>query len=91
MRAVIQFYNNPSCELGSAGFQASVREWSAGLAAGGMATKPRMYVGAPGYGEAGPAAFASLGGAGGIKGVVESVWGLLGGGGGELGGVMFWE
>jgi chitinase len=29
----VQFYNNPSCEIGSSGFEASVKQWSTALQA----------------------------------------------------------
>jgi hypothetical protein len=30
----VQFYNNPSCEIGTAGFQDSVKTWSTALGQG---------------------------------------------------------
>ncbi|TVY22302.1 Endochitinase [Lachnellula hyalina] len=50
----VQFYNNPSCELGSPGFEASVRQWSDALSKGG--SKAKLYLGAPAWAQAGPTA-----------------------------------
>lgn len=44
----VQFYNNPSCELGSSGFDASVRQWSSVLMQAGP---PALAVTGPGLGE----------------------------------------
>ncbi|TVY49745.1 Endochitinase, partial [Lachnellula occidentalis] len=47
----VQFYNNPSCEIGSLGFAASVKQWSDALSKGG--SKARLYLGAPAWKQAG--------------------------------------
>ena len=39
----VQFYNNPSCEIGSAGFETSVGQWSSALSQGGGGG-PRMFM-----------------------------------------------
>lgn len=50
----VQFYNNPSCNLDSAGFQESFRRWSSLLGEGtANALRPRLYVGAAGFEGAG--------------------------------------
>lgn len=50
----VQFYNNPSCNLDSDGFQASFAAWSANLS-GSSSTpgKPRVYIGAGAFEAAG--------------------------------------
>lgn len=89
----VQFYNNPSCNLNSPGFLASLQAWSDDLSATGSplfidtgngVTSPRLYVGAPSF----PAA-----GSGWVGG--ELFVSLLGGaralGLKNLGGVMLWD
>lgn len=50
----VQFYNNPGCNLDSAGFQESFRRWSSLLGEGtANAPRPRLYVGAAGFEGAG--------------------------------------
>ena len=85
----VQFYNNPHCELGSAGFSASVQNWSSALQESTLPTKPKLYIGAPAWALAGSTAYSGMGRAEGIKKVVEEVKGMNGVG--NLGGVMFWE
>ncbi|KAK5695939.1 hypothetical protein LTR97_008359 [Elasticomyces elasticus] len=41
----VQFYNNPSCNLNSTGFEASFKAWSKLLANGAGKHKPRLYIG----------------------------------------------
>ncbi|KAK0302697.1 hypothetical protein LTR01_008612, partial [Friedmanniomyces endolithicus] len=41
----VQFYNNPSCNINSPGFQASVQAWSKLLANSTAEPKPRLYIG----------------------------------------------
>ncbi|KAK4895334.1 hypothetical protein LTR27_006677 [Elasticomyces elasticus] len=41
----VQFYNNPSCNLNSTGFEASFKAWSNLLANGTGRHKPRLYIG----------------------------------------------
>lgn len=84
----VQFYNNPSCEIGSSAFVNSILTWSAALQNSKLATKTRLYIGTPGWSAAGPTAYASLGGAQGIAGVVQTAAHL---GLQNLGGAMFWD
>lgn len=50
----VQFYNNPSCNLGSDGFQSSFSAWSANLSAvSSTPGTPRLYVGAGAFQGAG--------------------------------------
>lgn len=42
----VQFYNNPSCNIGSPGFVDSFKAWSSDLSANGAG--PKLYIGAPG-------------------------------------------
>lgn len=52
----VQFYNNPSCNLDSAGFQASFAAWSRSLPQGFTSTTggpPRLYIGAGAWSGAG--------------------------------------
>ncbi|KAG0652566.1 Chitinase 3 [Hyphodiscus hymeniophilus] len=84
----VQFYNNPSCQIGSAGFVASLQQWSTALLASELPVKPKLYFGAPAFSDAGPVAYEAIGNAEGMQGVVESVVGL---GLSNFGGVMFWD
>lgn len=84
----VQFYNNPPCEIGSAGFDASVQQWDTFLGTSSSATKPRLYVGAPAFSAAGSTAYASIGGPQGMETVAQNVEQM---GVSNLGGVMFWE
>lgn len=50
----IQFYNNPSCNLDSSGFQDSFAAWSVNLSGSGMYEgSPRIYIGAGAFDGAG--------------------------------------
>ncbi|KAG9236241.1 glycoside hydrolase superfamily [Amylocarpus encephaloides] len=49
----MQFYNNPSCEIGSSGFLSSLSTWSSAISSG----RGMLYVGAPGWVEAGMSAY----------------------------------
>ncbi|TVY35680.1 Endochitinase, partial [Lachnellula subtilissima] len=69
----VQFYNNPSCELGSPGFEASVKQWSDALSKGG--SKAKLYLGAPAWAQAGPTAYKTIGSAGRMRDVVGGVVG----------------
>jgi chitinase len=84
----VQFYNNPPCEIGSAGFDASIKQWSAALEASTLVSKPRLYVGAPAFSEAGVSAYAHIGNAEGMMGIANSVEKM---GLNNFGGVMFWD
>ncbi|KAK5121299.1 hypothetical protein LTR85_005465 [Meristemomyces frigidus] len=48
----VQFYNNPSCNLNSTGFQASFKAWSKQLL-NAEGKSPQLYIGAPGFAGAG--------------------------------------
>ncbi|KAF8858891.1 glycoside hydrolase [Acephala macrosclerotiorum] len=85
----VQFYNNPSCEIGSSGFQSSIEQWSQALDASTLNTKTKLYLGAPGWSAAGPTAYENgIGSPKAMKGVVEGVEGMRLG---NFGGVMFWD
>lgn len=49
----VQFYNNPSCNLDTPGFQQSFKAWSDLLASGTQVRGPRLYIGAAGFEGAG--------------------------------------
>lgn len=49
----VQFYNNPSCNLDTPGFQQSFKAWSELLASGMQVRGPRLYIGAAGFEGAG--------------------------------------
>jgi chitinase len=84
----VQFYNNVPCEIGSHGFNDSVRQWSSALEASTLNTKPRLYVGAPAWSAAGPTAYQHIGTPQGIQAVASQIeeMGLS-----NFGGVMFWD
>lgn len=84
----VQFYNNAPCEIGSAGFAASVNTWSRALLNSTTAVTPRLYVGAPAFAAGGESAYAKIGSAEGMLGIANSVerMGLP-----NFGGVMFWD
>ncbi|CZS96113.1 uncharacterized protein RAG0_05555 [Rhynchosporium agropyri] len=84
----VQFYNNPPCEIGSSGFAASVDQWSSALEASTLATKPRLYIGAPAFPEAGQSAYAKIGNAEGMKSIATEVKDMNVP---NLGGIMFWD
>jgi chitinase len=84
----VQFYNNPSCNLGTSGFLPSLQAWSQDVSkystwnsVGNGFTGPRLLIGAPG-------------GAGGYvgqdawRGILQQVKALRLG---NLGGAMFWD
>ena len=89
----VQFYNNPSCSLGTTGFISSLQSWSSDVAnygafhnVGNGVSAPRLLIGAP----ADPAA-ATAGGC-----VDQSMWRTLlqqvkGLGLSNLGGAMYWD
>lgn len=86
----VQFYNNPPCEIGSAGFAASVSQWSSFLETSTLATKPRLYVGAPAWSAAGPTAYANIiastGNSEGIEPIAKNLTTVS-----NLGGMSFWD
>lgn len=49
----VQFYNNPSCNIDTPGFQQSFKAWSDLLASGTQLRGPRLYIGAAGFEGAG--------------------------------------
>jgi chitinase len=82
----VQFYNNPSCQIGSSGFEARLQQWSKAIAATSANTK--MFLGAPAFLAAGPGAYVAIGGPQGMIGVAEQLNSL------KLtnsGGIMFWD
>lgn len=84
----VQFYNNPPCEVGSSGFEASINQWSSALEASTLTAKPRLYIGAPAFAQAGPSAYANIGSPEGMKGVAAGVKELSVP---NMGGFMFWD
>lgn len=84
----VQFYNNPQCEIGSTGFDASLKQWSTALSLAPTSIKPQLYLGAPAFSQAGPTAYDAIGSAKGIVPVVKQVKGL---GLSNFGGVMYWD
>jgi chitinase len=84
----VQFYNNPSCEIGSTQFAASVQQWSQSLLNSSLATKPMLYVGAPAFSAAGPTAYTSIGTAQGMDSVASTVEKMNLS---NFGGMMFWD
>ncbi|CZR53040.1 uncharacterized protein PAC_02918 [Phialocephala subalpina] len=85
----VQFYNNPSCEIGSSRFQASIKQWSQALDASTLSTKTKLYLGAPGWSAAGPSAYSN--GIGNPQGMRKLVKGVEGMNLDNFGGVMFWD
>jgi chitinase len=84
----VQFYNNPGCQIGSAGFDDSLRQWSTALESSSLPSKTKLYVGAPAFAAAGQSAYAAIGSAQGMQTVVNEVESL---GLSNMGGVMFWD
>ena len=82
----VQFYNNPSCNVGTSGFLASFQQWSSQLKLGGdeWGHKPQLFIGA----EASAADGASYIDMGSMQGVVKSARGAAVS---NLGGVMLWD
>ncbi|RDL39109.1 uncharacterized protein BP5553_03449 [Venustampulla echinocandica] len=85
----VQFYNNPPCEIGSSGFAASVKQWDAALQKSSLSVKPRLYIGAPAWGAAGPGAY--NGGIKSAKGIVAVLNHARRLGVKNFGGAMFWD
>ena len=81
----VQFYNNPACNLDSAGFQASFAAWSANLSAvSATPGRPRVYIGAGAFEGAGSGYVEGAGLAGPV-GLARELYV------GNLGGVMLWD
>lgn len=80
----VQFYNNPSCEIGTSGFIASLQGWSRTLSS----SKARLYLGAPAWPGAAATAYTNIGTAQGMKTIAQNVKGI---GLENFGGVMFWD
>jgi chitinase len=80
----VQFYNNPSCDIGAPGFTASLQGWSQTLSS----SKARLYLGAPAWPGADQTTYANIGTAQGMEAVAENAKGL---GLENFGGVMFWD
>lgn len=79
----VQFYNNPSCNLDSAGFEDSFAAWSANLTSS-YAGGPRVYIGAMGFGGSGSGYVEG-------SGLSVPVSGARGLGTSNLGGMMVWD
>lgn len=84
----VQFYNNPECEINSSGFNDSINTWSTALEASTLAAKPRLYIGAPAFSEAGSTAYAKIGSPEGMEAVAKDARGLSLS---NFGGIMFWD
>jgi chitinase len=84
----VQFYNNPSCEIGSSNFTKSIQQWSTALNSSTLNPKPRLYLGAPAWSAAGNSAYEHIGSAEGMQGIAKSVkdMSLM-----NFSGVMFWD
>ena len=76
----VQFYNNPSCNVGSSGFIDSLKAWSSDLGSG-----PRLFVGAPGCSECAGSGYQDAQAMASILGSVKSA------GISNLGGVSLWD
>lgn len=82
----VQFYNNPSCNLGSTGFQSSFAAWDQSLAdVQSTPGKPKLYIGAPAFEGAGTGYVAGLD----LRMLVEEAQALDDAG--TLGGMMLWD
>lgn len=84
----VQFYNNPWCEIGSTGFNASLNQWSAALKESTLPEAPRLYFGAPAFSAAGSTAYAHIGNPVGMEPLARETLDL---GLTNFGGVMFWD
>jgi chitinase len=80
----VQFYNNPSCNIGTLGFTPSLQSWSQTLSS----SKARLYLGAPAWPGADKTTYANIGTAQGMEAVAKNAKGL---GLENFGGVMFWD
>ena len=76
----VQFYNNPSCNVGSAGFIDSLKAWSGDLGSG-----PKLYVGMPGCSECAGSGYLDTGSMASTLASAKSA-GLS-----NLGGVSLWD
>ena len=84
----VQFYNNAPCEIGSANFADSIKQWSTALQASALSPKPSLYLGAPAWSAAGSGAYGHIGSPRGMQGIAKNVedMRLV-----NFGGVMFWD
>ncbi|KAL9083209.1 MAG: hypothetical protein Q9165_008615 [Trypethelium subeluteriae] len=82
----VQFYNNPQCNLGSAGFLDSFKAWSQDLAANASSGSPgpRLYIGGGAWSGAGSGYVEGSQ----LPGIVQ---GVNGSDVGNFGGMMFWD
>lgn len=80
----MQFYNNPSCNLDSAGFRDSFAAWSNLLSNGTHATSPKLYVGAGAFSGAG-SGYVEGSGLGSRVSLARELYTD------DLGGVMLWD
>ncbi|KAB8290772.1 hypothetical protein EYC80_008409 [Monilinia laxa] len=69
----VQFYNNPSCEVGSSGHDASIKQWASVLKGEGKDRSLKWFLGAPAWSAAGPTAYANFGSAEAMKAVARHV------------------
>ncbi|KAH8590240.1 glycoside hydrolase superfamily [Bisporella sp. PMI_857] len=85
----VQFYSNPGCEIGSAGFEDNIKGWSETLLESSMEVMPILYIGAPAFREAGPIVYTlGIRTPKGMESVVRRVRALKLP---NLGGVSFWD
>lgn len=78
----VQYYNNPSCDLSSAGFESSFTAWSSELAAVNNETK--LFIGAPAFEGAG-SGYVEGAGLGHVVSLARQYYVS------NLGGVMLWD
>ena len=76
----VQFYNNPSCNVGSSGFVDSLKAWSSDLGSG-----PKLYVGMPGCAECAGSGYLDAGSMASALASAKSA------GISNLGGVSLWD
>lgn len=76
----VQFYNNPSCNVGSSGFVDSLKAWSSDLGSG-----PKLYVGMPGCSECAGSGYLDAGSMASTLASAKSA------GISNLGGVSLWD
>jgi chitinase len=84
----VQFYNNPPCEIGSSGFDTSIKQWSEALLNSTTSPIPRLFLGSPAWSAAGSTAYGRIGTPEGMEHVASNVkqMNLQ-----NFGGVMFWD
>ncbi|KAK4555804.1 hypothetical protein LTR86_007024 [Recurvomyces mirabilis] len=80
----VQFYNNPSCNLNSVGFNSSFEQWSSMLAGSSYGQKPRVYIGTGAFAGAGSGYVAG-------NALRQYVGQATSQGVGNMGGIMLWD